>query len=81
MSNAVTFVFVGRFVPRSFAAFIHHRAARLALQHGLESAETDRIEVTVSGDPDLVDAFEMACSLGPIDCLVTHTFRGAAPSC
>jgi hypothetical protein len=75
MRGATTFVFVGRFEPGSFAEFVHHRARRLALSVGIGTIGPNRIEVFVSGDPALVDAFEMACSLGPIDCLVFDTFR------
>lgn len=75
MRGATTFVFVGRFEPESFAEFVHHRARRLALSAGIGAFGPDRIEVSVSGEADLVDAFEMACSLGPIDCLVLDAFR------
>jgi hypothetical protein len=75
MRGATTFVFVGRFEPGSFAEFVHHRARRLALSADIGAFGPDRIEVSVSGEADLVDAFEMACSLGPIDCLVLDAFR------
>jgi hypothetical protein len=75
MRDAVTLVFIGRLRPDSFAEFIHHRAGRLALDHGLGALGPERVEVTVRGEPDLIDAFEMACSLGPIDCLVLDAFR------
>ncbi len=76
MSEA-TFVFLGRFRPDSFAAFVAHRAARLDLAAEATAFGSARAEVTVSGDAALIDAFEMACSLGPIDCLVTDAFRSA----
>jgi hypothetical protein len=79
MKDATTFVFVGRFEPESFVEFVHHRARRLALRAGIGSTSQDRIEVSVSGEVDLIDAFELACSLGPIDCLVLDTSR-AQPS-
>ena len=78
MPESVTFVFTGRLVPPSFADFASHRAERLALDHGLGPVGADRAEVTVRGDPDLVDAFEMACSLGPIDCVVLDCTRAPA---
>ena len=68
-------MFVGRLGPESFAEFVAHRARRLALEHGLGAVGPSRVEVTVRGEPDLIDAFEMACSLGPIDCLVLDAFR------
>jgi hypothetical protein len=75
MNDATTVVFVGRFEPGSFTEFVQHRARRLALTAGIGVVSPDRIEVSVSGAAALVDAFEMACSLGPIDCLVLDIFR------
>jgi hypothetical protein len=75
MKDATTFVFVGRFEPESFVEFVHHRARRLALDVGVGGVSPDRVEVSVSGETDLIDAFEMACSLGPMECLVLDTFR------
>jgi hypothetical protein len=80
MKGATRIVFVGRFVPQSFAEFVHHRAHRLALSAGIDVIGPDRVEVSVTGEPDLVDAFEMACSLGPINCLVLDSFRPADAS-
>ena len=75
MGNGVTLVFLGRLGPESFAEFVRHRAGRLALEHAFRQVDPHRVEVAVTGDPDLIDAFEMACSLGPIDCLVLDAFR------
>ena len=79
MPEFVTLVFTGRLVPPSFAEFVRHRAGRLALEHGLGPVEAEFAEVTVRGHPDLVDAFEMACSLGPLDCIVLDC-RRAVPA-
>lgn len=73
--STVTFLFTGRFKTASFAEFVRHRAARLALDAGAPQLSPDRIRITVSGERDLVDAFEVACSLGPIDCLVDDVVR------
>ena len=75
MGEGVTLVFLGRLRPASFAAFAGHRAGRLALGHVFGRVSPDCVEVTVTGEPDLIDAFEMACSLGPIDCLVLEAYR------
>jgi hypothetical protein len=75
--STVTFLFSGRFETASFAEFARHRAARLALDAEPPDLAPDRIRITVSGEPDLVDMFEMACSLGPIDCLVDDIVRRA----
>jgi hypothetical protein len=70
MQHAATLVFQGRFRTESFLDFVRHRAERLALEAGIGVVTPERIEVSVTGQADLVDAFELACSLGPIDCLV-----------
>ena len=69
------FVFKGTFQPASFVEFAQHRAARLGLDLQFGQASTDAVAVNVSGAVDLVDAFEMACSLGPFDCLVFDVVR------
>lgn len=68
-------VFLGDFNPQSFAEFMRHRAARLSVRAEPRRLEVTRIEVEVDGEADLVDMFEMACSLGPIDCLVIDAYR------
>jgi hypothetical protein len=72
------FVFLGRFNPGNFAEFMRHRAGRLALHADFGTISAHRIEVGVEGADDLIDMFEMACSLGPIDCLVVDIYRDAA---
>ncbi len=78
MRAAVTIVFSGSFWPESFLEFVAHRGNRLALTTRLETSGPARITVSVAGEPDLIDAFEMACSLGPIDCLVRDVTRTEA---
>jgi acylphosphatase len=68
-------VFRGRFQPESFREFVWHRAKRLALRADVRLASTTRMEVSVAGAEELIDAFELACSLGPIDCLVRDHHR------
>lgn len=80
MIETTALVFFGRFRPGSFLDFVRHRAARLALTVRPISVRDDMIELAVCGESDLVDAFEVACTLGPIDCLVRdhHRVRSAA---
>ncbi len=78
MDRDVHLVFTGRLDAESFAEFARHRAGRLALPVRLGPIDDGRAEISVSGAPDLVDAFEMACSLGPIDCVVLDAFRRPA---
>lgn len=80
MRARATMVFHGVFAPESFAEFMRHRAARLSIAARPRRLEDARIEVEVEGDADLVDMFEMACSLGPLDCLVLDVERvGSEP--
>ena len=74
-TETVRLSFIGRLVPPSFAEFCDRRAERLDLKMSVRSAGCERFTVEVSGQPDLVDAFEMACSLGPLDCLVLDCDR------
>lgn len=74
-TEAVTFVFEGAIHRDSFIGFARHRAARLDLQLTLGDCRDDRIDLAIRGQGALIDAFEMACSLGPRDCLVRDVRR------
>jgi len=75
MSERARFVFAGRLRTDSFVEFARHRAARLGLSIDVAQISEVAITVNVSGPAELVDAFEMACSLGPYDCLVLEVAR------
>jgi hypothetical protein len=77
MSEDASFVFRGRLRTDVFVEFARHRAARLALAIDIGSVSDEAISLTVRGASDLVDAFEMACSLGPYQCLVLDVTRHA----
>jgi hypothetical protein len=77
MSPRIRFTFRGRFNVLSFKAFAIHRAARLGLALRLEACSEAVCTMTVSGQGALVDAFEMAMSLGPLDCTVLSVERVA----
>jgi len=80
MAEAILFTFVGQLERESFMEFATHRARRLDLGYAFGECGDDAVDVTVEGAHDLVDAFEMACSLGPHDCIVLDVERkpGAA---
>lgn len=80
MTHVATLIFVGRFRSESFVEFIRHRAERLSLCAAVLAAGPDRFEVLVAGAAELLDAFELACSLGPIDCLVLDHYRAGGPA-
>jgi len=69
--------FTGRLERESFLEFARHRAARLQLGLEVRSADDTAIELAVEGAEELLDAFEMACSLGPLDCIVHDVGRAA----
>jgi hypothetical protein len=71
----VIILFTGALDPKTFSEFVAHRAHRLDLDARLGEIGPDRVSVAVSGEPDLIDAFEIACSLGPINCLVLDVVR------
>jgi len=75
MSGHARFVFSGRLCTDSFVEFARHRAARLGLWIDVVQMSNEAITVNVSGAGELVDAFELACSLGPYDCLVLEVAR------
>ena len=74
-SEEIHFVFAGRLRTGSFVEFACHRAARLGLKIDVAQASGEAVALNVWGAADLVDAFEMACSLGPYDCLVLDVAR------
>ena len=77
MSEIARFQFKGKLLPDVFIEFAQHRARRLDLALEIGRADSSAISMTVRGAPDLLDAFEMACSLGPYDCLVLDVVRSA----
>jgi hypothetical protein len=71
----VGFTFSGRLEPKGFVAFAEHRAARLSLGLAIASCDRDRCRLKLSGPEALIDAFEMAVSLGPYDSIVLDVTR------
>lgn len=70
MDITVTLDFTGHLPPESFREFAAHRAARLCLRHEMLEQSQARAVIRLTGPEVLVEAFEMALSLGPADCLV-----------
>lgn len=65
----------GDVTAAGFPDWICHRARLLDLSGWVSAAGDDGIRIVVSGPEALVDAMEMACSLGPRDVLVTRIER------
>lgn len=77
-SSTVRFVFSGKMHSEVFVAFARDRASRLDLELEVGPVSDRAIVLAVRGEPDLIDAFEMACSLGPSDSLVLHVERSVS---
>ena len=70
MTRTARLAFEGSFVVASFLDFVVRRAERLDVKIRIVRAGDRIVTIDVTGQPDLIDALEMACSLGPLDCLV-----------
>ncbi|MBT9385175.1 hypothetical protein KM176_14990 [Pseudooceanicola sp. CBS1P-1] len=77
--QTATFTFLGTLPEASFIEFAQHRAGRLSLGLRVVAQNSTTATLCVSGPVDLVEAFEMAMSLGPADCLVREVIRTATP--
>ncbi|MBP2551138.1 hypothetical protein J2858_004078 [Neorhizobium galegae] len=75
MSGPVHFLFEGAFDCDSFVGFARHRAGRLDVDLDVTACSRTRISLSVAGQDALIDMFEMACSLGPADCIVRDVTR------
>jgi hypothetical protein len=74
-ASAQSFVFEGRLNGESFAEFARHRAARLDLALDIQATTDQAVRLSVDGEADLIDMFEMAMALGPLDCIVLDIKR------
>ncbi len=67
----VTLLIHGQFPNDTFPEWILSRAKRLNVSGWVKASGDHLVEIFLSGDPILVDAMEVACSLGPIDAQVS----------
>lgn len=84
LSNAARserFVIHGDLAPRAFRPWILRHAGRLGLQVDFVSATQDRLDLCVAGPPDLIDAMELGCSLGPRETWVDSIDRQPVSAC
>jgi hypothetical protein len=75
MMDAVRFRFLGDLDGASFVEFAKHRSRRLDIELRVVESGSEFATFDVGGPPDLVDMFEMACSLGPLTCIVREVER------
>ncbi|WP_210275582.1 hypothetical protein [Rhizobium sp. G21] len=78
MTEDIQFAFIGEIVCESFIEFARHRAARLDLALVVGACNDGCATMRVTGQEALVDMFEMACSLGPSDCVIREVTRAGA---
>ena len=77
--TATRFHLQGQLAAPGFADWVCDRAARLDLTGWVRSDGPSAMTIVVAGPPTLVDAMEMACSLGPMDVLVERIERSEHP--
>lgn len=75
MTGGARIHFSGDLDAGRFVAFAEHRARRLDISLRVLQSDGNSATFDVAGAPDLVDMFEMACSLGPLDCIVRDVTR------
>ncbi|MEP3629299.1 MAG: acylphosphatase [Hyphomicrobiales bacterium] len=75
MKIAEQLEFVGDFSSNEFCEWVRHRADRLGLVGWVRAISQQKMEVAVCGEPELIDAMEVACSLGPFSSTVEEINR------
>ncbi len=73
--TATEFTLVGALASDSFVDWICRRARLLDLKGWVSRQGPDLMTIVVAGPMPLIDAMEMACSLGPVDVLVDRVER------
>ena len=69
----------GNLASPSFLPWIARHSARLGLEARQIQVGSARVAIEVEGQPDLIDALEVGCLLGPIDVWVSSIERMPAP--
>ena len=64
------FLIRGRLSGETFPEWVRHRAAVLDLKGWMKMPSGSSAEISVTGERILVEAFEVACSLGPGESLI-----------
>ena len=74
------FLVEGRLTFGSYSAFVLDRAAWLDISGWVSARPGGSIEIVAAGPEALVGAFEMACTLGPLDALVDRIETTPVPA-
>jgi acylphosphatase len=67
INTCETLSILGDVGAASFVPWIEKHARKLGLNQTISHRDNDRIDLILEGPPELIDAMEMGCSLGPID--------------
>ena len=70
-----TFTLYGELSPPNFEPWIRRHAARLGIKLVVDEVNQRCIRLTLSAQPELLDAMEMACWLGPASVWVERIDR------
>lgn len=73
--RATEFQLTGQLAARGFVDWVCHRARLLDLNGWVRPDGAEAMTIVVTGPEVLVDAMEMACSLGPMDVWVERIDR------
>ncbi len=69
------FIIAGHLAAENFLPWIERHMRRLGLQGAPLRRADGRVELILSGPPDLIDAMELGVSLGPIEVWVDSIDR------
>ena len=58
---------LGQLDAETFVPWIRRHAVKLGLSHSITNTSPERIDLDLSGAPELIDMMEVGCLLGPID--------------
>jgi acylphosphatase len=72
---AERFIIHGDLATATFAPWVSRHLSRLGLAGQIGPSAPGRMELTVEGPPDLIDAMELGVSLGPIEAWVESVER------
>jgi len=68
--SAVRFSLLGRISSPDFQGWMSKQAAKLGVAFNITELSADRMDLSASGAPEMLEAFALACSLGPESVLV-----------
>jgi len=68
--DTTQFSLLGRISSPVFHQWMAKQAAKLGVAFDSTELSAERIDVTASGAPEMLEAFALACSLGPESVLV-----------